>query len=360
MSGLNIEKTLLKIVKAVLALFLLCSCGIKSEDEIKTDGLVEDITESETQEEIIDTKEKTYSIGAFDEGEIIFYASDDYYRYGPSIIKNGDGTMDVWFSSPGNSGSQWDWITYRHYDGTEWSEEKVVLKPTPGSKDRCSVCDPGVIYFDGYYYLAYTATDYYEGKGTYNMAFVSRSKNPDGPFEKWNGSGWGGDPKEIIFYDGGQQYWGIGEVSFVIKDDELFVYYSYVDIRDIYIALMKADLCENWPATLREKGPVLYQLNHDSVEVVYDEDRDTFYAFSIDERLLESSKLVVYESKNGKDFKEITSLKEGIEDYAHNLGVAKNKQGHIFSDEELLIGYAYGKNWGRWNTKFQHFQLKYE
>ena len=326
-------------------------------DEDEKEEIIQDETETNAEKE---SEIEKYSLEVTDDGEIIFYSSTDYYRYGPSIMEHEDGTMDAWFSSPGNSGSQWDWITYRHFDGSSWSKEKVVLKPTPDSKDQCSVCDPGVICFGDYYYMAYTATDYYEGKGTYNMAFVARSKNPDGPYEKWNGSGWGGDPQEIIFYDGWKEYWGIGEVSFVIKDEDLFVYYSYVDISEIYIGLYKADLVEDWPLTLRKKGPVLYQKDHDSVEVLYNEDRDMFYAFTIDQRLLEDSRLTVYESENGKDFTEIASIKDGIEDYAHNLGVAKDEEGHIQSSEELLIGYAYGKDWGRWNTKFQHFSLTFE
>lgn len=308
-----------------------------------------------------DSSEMIISVDILDQGEIISYASQSYYRYGPSIMRYDDGSMDAWFSAPGNSGNQWDWITYRHSeDGINWSEEKTVLKPTPGSKDQCSVCDPGVIYLNGYYYLGYTATDYYAGKGTYNMAFVARSKDPDGPFEKWNGSGWGGDPEPIIFYDGGQDNWGIGEISFVVKDEDLFIYYSYIDVRDMYLGLCKADMTDNWPATIRNKGAVLYRTDHDSVEVLYDKKTNSFLAFTIEGRLMEGSKLTVYESSNGKDFQPAASVKEGIEDYAHNLGVSKNPQGWIDSDDELLIGYAYGKDWGRWNALFQHIRLKYE
>ena len=341
---------LCKTMKTLLCLLLalcLVSCGEESGEE--------------GQEENKVPEDRQLTVEVLDEGQIISYASQDYYRYGPSIIEYEDGSMDAWFSSPGNSGSQWDWISYRHSDnGEDWSREQIVLRPTPGSKDQCSVCDPGVIYFGGYYYLAYTATDYYAGQGSYNMAFVARSPHPDGPFEKWNGSSWGGDPEPIIYYDGGQDNWGIGEVSFVIKDEDLFIYYSYIDIRDTYIGLFKADLVEDWPAAMRNKGPVLYQLNHDSVEVVYDEKYDTFYAFTIDGRLLEDSRLLIYESGNGKDFTEIASVKEGIEDYAHNLGVAKSPEGWIDSGRQLLFGYAYGKDWGRWNTVFQHLRLYYE
>ena len=339
-----------KTMKTLLCLILvlcLVSCAKGTDEDGKEENTV--------------PEDKQLNVEVLDEGQIISYASQDYYRYGPSIIEYEDGSMDAWFSSPGNSGSQWDWISYRHSDdGENWSREQIVMKPTPGSKDQCSVCDPGVIYFGGYYYLAYTATDYYEGKGSYNMAFVARSQDPDGPFEKWNGSSWGGDPEPIIYYDGGQDNWGIGEVSFVIKDEDLFIYYSYIDIRDTYIGLFKADLTEDWPATMRNKGPVLYQLNHDSVEVVYDEKNDTFYAFTIDGRLLEDSRLLIYESGDGKSFTEIAAVKEGIEDYAHNLGVAKSEEGWIDSSKDLLFGYAYGKDWGRWNTIFQHLRLYYE
>ena len=329
------------------------------DDNKPADTNQEDNKENEQEDVIVDEKE--YSVSVTDEGEIVFYSSSGYYRYGPSIMKYEDGSMDAWFSSPGNSGSQWDWITYRHSDnGIDWSSEQIVLRPTPGSKDQCSVCDPGVIYFNDYYYLGYTATDYYNGKGSYNMAFVARSKNPDGPYEKWNGNGWGGNPEPIIFYDGAPDNWGIGEVSFVIYDEDLFIYYTYIDVASEYIGLCKADLTDDWPGTIRDKGATLYQVNHDSVEVVYDKYRNTFFAFSINYRLTEDSKLIVYESGNGKDFSEIATVKEGIDDYAHNLGVAKSPEGWINSDEELLIGYAYGKNWGRWNTRFQHIKLSEE
>lgn len=339
------------LVKRYIKLMLVisfCLCGCSPFDFVSDEEAIP----------LPETKQPEYELTAVDEGQIIFYASEDHYRYGPSIIANADGSYDAWFSSPGNSYSQWDWITYRHSDdGTDWSKEKVVLKPTAGSKDSCSVCDPGVIYFDGYYYLAYTATDYYAGQGSYNMAFVARSPYPDGPFAKWNGEGWGGDPEPIIYYDGGQDNWGIGEVSFVIYENDLCIYYSYIDSADAYIGLYKADLSENWPAAMRFKGPVLYRHDHDSVEVVYDDELQTFLAFTIEGRLAEGSRMDLYVSKNGKDFEKAASVKELIEDYAHNMGVAKSLNGHVDTKEELLCGYAYGPSWGKWNTRFQHLKV---
>lgn len=353
----------LKLLIIAFLSFSLFSCSKKedlptTEEEIPAEETPEPESNDTPKENELD---KSYSLEAVDEGKIIFYSSEDYYRYGPSIMKNEDGSYDAWFSSPGNSGSQWDWIAYRHSDdGTDWSEEEIVMRPTPGSKDQCSVCDPAMIYFGGYYYLGYTATDYYAGNGSYNMAFVARSENSDGPFEKWNGSSWGGDPEPIIYYDGGQDNWGIGEVSFVIKDEDLFIYYTYIDVRDSYIGLFKADLCDDWPSTMRNKGPVLYRSQMDSVEVVYDETLDTFLAFSINNRMSQGSEIVMYESLNGKDFNEADSCKEMIEDYAHNMGVAKSAEGWVDSNEDLLAGYAYGKDWGRWNLKMQRLKVKYE
>ena len=160
-------------------------------------------------------KEKHYEIAINDEGEVIYNpGSSNGYNYGPSIIINDDGSIDAWFSSPGNNGSQWDWIRYRHSeDGVNWSSSEVVLKPTPGSLDSCSVCDPGVIYFNDYYYLAYTGTNDVNRNGYNNSAFVARSENPDGPFEKWNGEGWGGDPVPMIEHTGDPSEWGIGEIN---------------------------------------------------------------------------------------------------------------------------------------------------
>lgn len=354
---------IIKTLLAALILLSLFSCRKKEEKEeaeIKPAESETAVTEKEeeTKEEPVREPVLNYSLEIFDEDRIILESADGYYRYGPSIISYDDGTYDAWFASPGNSGSQWDWIRYRHSeDGKEWSDETIVLQPTPGSKDRCSICDPGLIYFDGYYYMGYTATDYYEGKGTYNMAYAARSRNPDGPFEKWNGKSWGGDPEPIIFYDGGQDNWGIGEISFVILDEDLFIYYTYIDIRDRYVGLYKADLVEDWPTTMRNKGPVLYRLQMDSVEVVYDENLELFLAFSINNRMSEDSELVMFVSANGKDFSEVFTSRENMEEFAHNMGVAKSLEGHVDTSNQILIGYAYGENWGRWNISLQKIKI---
>ena len=80
------------------------------------------------------------------------------YRYGPSFVYNDDGSIDAWFSAPGDGSREYDWITYRHSDdgGDTWGEEKVVLSPTPETADYQSVCDPDVFYYNGYYCYSVT------------------------------------------------------------------------------------------------------------------------------------------------------------------------------------------------------------
>ena len=362
---MKIMKKLMCLLLTGIILITLYGCRSRtidpSEDPVPdTPDIVDDQTPSEPEdkpEESIEAKSKIY-LHTVDEGDIIFYSSEDYYRYGPSILKYEDGSMDAWFSSPGNNYSEWDYITYRHSeDGINWSDEELVLRPTPGSKDQCSVCDPGVIYFDDWYYLAYTSTADSEGGGANNSAFVCRSRYPDGPFEKWDGEGWGGDPQPIIAYEGDPEGWGVGEISFVIKDEDLYIYFSTMDVSGGGTALYKADLVEDWPKTMRFKNDVLPRGHQDSLDVAYDDELEMFLAFSVDYRMSESSRIILYGSYDGKTFEDLDTEKNLIEDYAHNLGVAKDANGHIDTKEDLLIGYAYGEAWGRWNTRFQHMRV---
>lgn len=350
---------LLTVLLALESVLLYRSFNPKTEEKFNEEPITEPevIPEEEPEEKKDDTV--YFDINVEEETELIYSPGGNKgYRYGPSIMKHDDGTMDMWMSRPGNNSTQWDYIAYMHYDGDEWSEEEVVLWPTPGSKDACSVCDPAVIYMNGYYYLGYTATSSYELEGMNNSAFVARSKYPDGPYEKWDGASWGGDPEPIIFYDHDPRYWGIGELSFVADDEDLFIYYTFVNDNENCIRIAKADLTEDWPATVRLKQTVSYRKTEDSYDVVYAENLNTYVAFSIRDRMNESSYLVMFTSPNGKEFKEVGSVKENIMDYAHNMGIAKDETGHIRTDETLTIGYAYGKEWGSWSMILQDIHIE--
>ena len=142
---------------------------------------------------------KVVNLTLIDEGHDIYQLpanGNGGWRYGPSYIYYGDGRVDAYFASSGEAG-EWDRITHRSStdNGKTWSAEKIVVYPTPGGMDHYSCCDPGAVYFDGYYYVGYTST--MNDGGYCNNLFVARSENPDGPFEKWNGSGWGGSPAPV-------------------------------------------------------------------------------------------------------------------------------------------------------------------
>lgn len=297
-----------------------------------------------------------------DSGYDIYVPRGRGYRYGPSIIYYEDGSMDAWFASNGNS-NEWDWITYRHFDGEEWSDEEIVLRPTPKSKDHFSTCDPGVIYFGGYYYLGYTSTENDYNGGVENCGYVARSENPNGPYEKWNGEGWGGNPEPIIVYDEADQEWGAGEISFVVVEDKLYIYYSWINKNNNCTKLAIADICENWPSTMKEKGVAIEKLSdQDSVDVIYDDEEKLFIALCMQSRFTENSCIAVFESSDGKKFSQVDTIKTNVSSFSHNMGISKKPNGHVSINDDLYIGYAYSKGlistWGKWATKIQKVRLR--
>ncbi|MDR1630327.1 MAG: glycoside hydrolase [Oscillospiraceae bacterium] len=307
------------------------------------------------------------SVRVLDEGCDI-YAPDQRdssgYRYGPSMILNADGSIDAWFAAPGAFG-QWDWITYRHSPdgGKSWTDEKVVLQPTPDSPDFYSVCDPGVVYFGGYYYLGYTSTTN-EG-GVDNHAFVARSRTPDGPYEKWNGAGWGGKPQPIVAYTGSSERWGIGEPSFVVKGDTLYIYYTLDSVDESGTAFRRTNVCladaadENWPATIYgHQAAIAYTAGgSDSADVKYIEDYGKFIAVSTAMRMGEDSYVAMYESNDGLTFFETERLYTHVSWYCHNSGMLSRPNGHIRIGDKLMIGYAYGRGWGNWATRLHEIEI---
>ncbi len=282
------------------------------------------------------------------------------YRYGVTYLYNDDGSVDAYFASVGALG-EWDWISYRHSpDGGEtWSKEKIVLTPTQGSMDAFSNCDPGVVYFGGYYYLGYTST--LNETGACNNVFVARSKNPDGPFEKWNGSGWGGyEPQPIFYYDEEYNKFGMGEPSFVELNGTLYIYYTNAAPSGEYTMVATADATnENWPATIQNHGAAVKK-ETDSLDVKYVEEWGKFVGIATGSRMGPSSYLAVYESNDGLNFEMVDAVREGTLTHLHNAGLSSRRNGHIKLSEDadkLRVIYAHGEGWGTWNTRVQPISL---
>lgn len=285
--------------------------------------------------------------------------TDFGYRYGPSLIYNADGSIDAFFAAPGRL-DEWDWITYRHSpDGGEsWTDELKVLAPTPDSPDFFSCCDPGAIKIGKYYYLGYTST--INKDGIDNNVFVARSLRPEGPYEKWNGNGWGGKPQPIIKYTGDPSTFGAGEPSLVVLGDTLYIYYTWRDGTLNQTRVSTADASsDNWPATLQYQGVAINHLNGacDSADVKYIEDYGKFIAVNTIDRFTEESSIGIYMSNDGLTFTESYSLKTNISHCCHNSGISSRPNGHIRLEDDVFLAYAYGNEWGFWPTRMHKVDI---
>ena len=355
---------IMKKILAVIIALILIVCGViagvmlsknksnveftPAEDRIYTDESVS----------VEPDAEKYVKITAPDTGNDIYTPAKKQsyvYRYGPTLIRNADNSIDAFFSSPGIF-DEWDYIFYRHSPdgGKTWTTEKTVLAPTPDSADFYSCCDPGVVRFGGYYYIAYTST-VAEG-GVDNDVFVARSKNIDGPYEKWNGNGWGGKPVPVIEFTGNPESYGAGEPSMVVLNDKLYFYYTWRDNELNQTRLSLADATvENWPETLEYNGVAINHIqgDTDSADVKFIDDYGKFIAVSTASRFTTDSYIKLYVSDNGTAFSESYFLKTNTIHNLHNCGITSREDGHIRLSDNVYLAYAYGEEFGTWATRIQ-------
>ncbi len=341
----------------------------ETETETETEAETTDYFEANRIELVTPDTSKVPDMAVIGEGYDIYCIPDNGnggYHYGASYLYNDDGSVDAYFACNGIM-TEWDWIAYRHSDdnGKTWTREKIVMSPTPGSMDHFSCCDPDVVYFNGYYYLTYTST--MNPGGTCNNIFVARSETPDGPFEKWNGSGWGGaNPQPLFYYDGSYQSWGMGEACMIELNGTLYLYYTCSPGSAEYTMLATADAAdENWPLTLQQRGAVYQKRtetrNFDSLNVKYVEDLGKFIALTTGERMGDRSWLAVLESNDGLSFELVDIVRENTYGGLHSSGLSSRRNGHIRLDtdaDRLRVLYAYGMvGWGKWNTRVQPITL---
>ena len=280
------------------------------------------------------------------------------YHYGPSMILNRDGSVDLWSAANG-PGDIVDVVTYsRLVDGGEKrTKEVVALKPTSETEDARWTCDPGVIKFGGYYYVGYTST--MDERGTDNSVYVARSKNPDGPFEKWTGSGWGVSPVvPLVKYTGNPDRFGAGEPSFVLMGDTLYIYYSWCEDQATTRVATSDATDENWPATLQDHGECIPGKNSgDSADVKYSDEFGRFVAVFTEKRFSDESYVAVWESFDGFTFRQSGLVKTNTARKLHNCGISGRADGHIGKGDPIYLSYAYGSDWGNWPTRFHKVKL---
>ncbi|MFV0607069.1 MAG: hypothetical protein ACK5NK_14645 [Niabella sp.] len=284
------------------------------------------------------------------------------YHYGPSFIINADSTIDTWCAANGEANGYyhyWDVIEYKKFGADKIILEKgVALTPTSGSADSLSVCDPSVIKWQGYYYMAYTATNNSSSGGMYNGVFFCRSLNPKGPWEKWNGIDWGGKPQPAIKTN--EYIWGYGEPSMLVLNDTLYVYYSK-NGKTYPTMLSKADISADFnPAALKTVGEVLDRADAkgDKLVVRYCDSLKIFVAVQSILRMTADSYILLWKSDDGVTFRPMQKITANLEPYLHNCGISGDEIGHIDISKKQYIGYGYGNGWANWSLKVHTIEIK--
>ena len=278
------------------------------------------------------------------------------------MILNADGSLDVWSAANG-PGDIVDVVTYKRLSegGAKSTGEVIALKPTADSYDWKWTCDPGVIRFGGYYYIGYTTT--LDERGVANVVCVARGRTPTGPFEKWTGAGWGVEPAPLIEYTGNPECFGVGEPSFVVVGDTLYIYYTWADERGASTRVATADATdENWPATLVYHGECIPPKNGgDSADVKYVDAFGRFAAVFTEKRFSDDSYVAVWESFDGLTFRPCGFVKADTAKKLHNCGISGRADGHIGAGDTVYLSYAYGGagngEWGNWATRMHTVTL---
>ena len=280
------------------------------------------------------------------------------YRNGVEVNSSYSGKVLLEYSE---GTTFWDQASYWHSTdgGRTWDPEKMVLLPTEFSSDHFSVCDPGVAYWGGYYYIGYTSTE--NPDMVENHVYVARGKTPEGPWEKWNGSGWttGTDVQPMIRYTDDPTQFGAGEPSIVVLDDTVYFYYSWNNQNGVTTRVATADVDDPlWPAHLTLHGVAMDKRNisaADHSDVKYREDIRKFQAIHTASRLGPNSYMVLWQSDDGITFTKVAEIRDGLQTYLHNCGWSGDAQGHIKPGVQQYVSYAYGSAtaaWGQWNTRW--------
>lgn len=251
----------------------------------------------------------------------------------------------------------WDKIVYmRSLDGGKsWQKEQDALIPTDYSRDALSCCDPGVAFWGGYYYLGYTSTENQEGKD--NHLYMARATSPAGPWEKWNGTGWGGDkPQPIVTYNGNPKKFGAGEPCMIVIEDKLYLYYSWNDDHATTRLSTAPASDPLWPSKLEDQGTVIDKEGipkPDHSDIKYIEETGMFLAIHAADRNTDNSYIMMWESSDGINFREVGRMQGTFEKGIMNAGLTGDALGHIRKNDRHFICYAHSdapRQWGEWYT----------
>ncbi|MDE1191726.1 MAG: hypothetical protein PW786_06270 [Arachidicoccus sp.] len=288
---------------------------------------------------------------------IYLNASGSSYRNTIASIINSDGSVDAWFTTPGNkypNGLAYtSMITYNKSSdgGKTWGTEAVSLRPTQGNADQLFCRDPAVVKLsDGYYYIAYSSSNVSESID--NKIYIGRSENPAGPWDKWNGTKWAQDSSVAIVKDTAavaKKYYGAGAPSLIVLNNVLYLYYTFQpNTGQSFIKLYTSDLSDtNWPSKLVSMGTVLdksmyYVSKPERAVVKYREDIKKFVALFSVNSLTDSSYISYWQSSDGLFFSRSGSLRYNLKIDLSGCGLSSDENGFIQSNTKNFITYSVG------------------
>lgn len=263
--------------------------------------------------------------------------------------------------------ANWDYI--RHSVSTDggatFGSETIALQPTNFSNDHYSTCDPSVVEFGGYYYIGYTST--MAATGASGEVYVARGTSPTGPWEKWNGSGWGGNsPVSFIKYSGPPLDFGSGEPSFVVVNNTLYIYYTLWShdpttgepISQTRVATVSTT-DPNWPKDVILQGVAIDKRDQtmDAADVKYISAYSKFFAITAASRLTPESYIQAWESTDGINFHPSNMSPTQLQPYLFQGGLSGKLSGNLDASASNFVGYAYGNTWALWNTALNPISL---
>ncbi len=257
----------------------------------------------------------------------------------PCFIQYKNGNIDGWYTVTGSNTGE-TWIVHNAYDYNKktWSAYKSVIQTESGTLDSYSVSQPSAIKVGDYYYIAYTGSSNNEEgtQGNCSGIFVARAANPEGPYQKWNGEGWGGAPRPFIYYDGPDTMQGASGASLIELDGTLYIYYTWNSadlsgnpVNEIRLAKSSA-ADQNWPGALQTYGSVCKGKGRTSdIEVKYSEETGKMFAIGIESVSDEDSAIVCFEGNTPELLTRVSSVRSGVYNFISSIGISGSVNGHI-------------------------------
>lgn len=226
---------------SLLLVFLiaLSSCGNDDSDNEDNNG-------NETNDSVFVFTDMT---------EVFGFYGQNRYSYCPSILKEEDGTVHMFFCGNPNQGVMVDNIYHIRInpDGTKSTAKSVLQPGEPGTWDDHHTCDPSVIAGEfsmdeqDYKYAMFFLTNRY---GVYyNEIGVAFSNRPDADeWVKYPGllveKTWNGEVDQDL--GNGNKSWGVGQPSAVSLDNKgkVLLTYTIGDISGTRIVWTQMDMSE--------------------------------------------------------------------------------------------------------------------